>query len=458
MEFSILHKTKLQEILLNSGMTEVNPVIPYDTSENLLTDHSNNIKEFCKELKDNPSFAHIYKAHKKQLAIITNGSFINGIGNIGPEAARPLAELKSVIFKEFSDIDAFCIPIAAKDKNEIISTIKHLEPAFCGIHLENIKHPDCFDIENALKTKMDIPVFHGDLHGIAIISGAVLLNACKISGRSLKHCKIVVLGTDATAIACSRLYVKLGIPLSNIFMFDDQGLVFQGREDIDPYIEYFAQPINHEDIAICMQNADILINTTDNIISLEMIRMMDDNPIILILNKNKSEISISDIKLVRQDAIIATYRNGAPNEINPDCIVPCIFRGAIDTCSSDINDEMKISATHAFANLAHDKAPRSVLKYYGIDNISLGHDYLIPKPLDPRILTSIACSIARAAMKSGVAAYSIDDFEDYSSYLRTQIQYTRARIRSNTKKIQTVQRRYKKTRKICGEGRLKVYF
>ena len=341
-----------------------------------------------------------------------------------------------MLFKAFADVDVYDIDLATTDSDELINVVKCLEPTFGGINLEDIKAPECFYIEERLKAEMGIPVFHDDQHGTAIISGAALLNACELTGRKLEDCKAVIVGAGAAGIACARFYVQMGVRRENIFMFDSRGLIHKGRGGLNKYKEEFAQAGDAGDLAACMKGADVFLGlSTKGLVSQDMVRSMNPRPIIFAMANPDPEITYEDAKAACPEAFMGTGRSDYPNQINNVSGFPYIFRGALDVGATDINEAMKLAAARALADLAREDVPQSVLDAYGVSELPFGPDYIIPKPLDPRILTTVTPAVARAAMESGVATRPIEDLEAYAAGLRARLDATQARVRSYVQQL-----------------------
>lgn len=362
------------------------------------------------EIESDPDSSYEYTARANLVAVVSNGTAILGLGDRGPLASKPVMEGKAVLFKRFADVDVFDLEIDAKDPEDVIRIVKALEPTFGGINLEDIKAPECFMIEEALKDQMSIPVFHDDQHGTAIISGAGLINALQIVGKKPENVRLVVNGAGASAISCAEFYVRLGLLRENVIMVDSKGVIFKGRSDgMNPYKERFATDLSARTLADAMQGADVFVGLSKaGVVTQEMVKGMAAQPIIFALANPDPEISYEDAKSARPDAIIATGRSDYPNQINNVLGFPFIFRGALDVRAKAINDEMKVAAAHALAELAREDVPDSVLKAYGLSSLKFGPDYIIPKPLDPRVLIWEASAVAEAAMKTGVARLHLD--------------------------------------------------
>jgi len=374
------------------------------------------------EIDKNPALAYQYTAKGNLVGVVSNGTAILGLGDRGPLAAKPVMEGKGVLFKRFADIDVFDIEIATEDPDEIVSIVKALAPTFGGINLEDIKAPECFYVEEKLKEILDIPVFHDDQHGTAIISGAGLLNALDIIGKKLEDITIVMNGAGAAGIACAEFYVRLGVQRANITMLDSRGVIYKGRAaGMNPYKERFALETGKRTLAEALVGADVFVGVSvADIVTPEMVVSMADRPIIFALANPDPEIRYEVAKEANPEAIVATGRSDYPNQVNNVLGFPFIFRGALDTHARSINDEMKVAAAHALAKLARDDVPDSVLKAYGLQSLRFGPDYIIPSPLDPRALVRVAPAVAQAAIDSGVAQKKLD-MEAYSMQLESRL-------------------------------------
>ena len=373
----------------------------------------------CEEIVKDPANSYKYTARGNLVAVISNGTAVLGLGNIGPLASKPVMEGKGVLFKKFAGIDVFDIEINETDPDKLVDIIASLEPTFGGINLEDIKAPECFYIERKLRERMKIPVFHDDQHGTAIIVGAAILNGLKVVGKDLKQCKLVVSGAGAAALACLELIVDLGFPIENIFVTDLAGVVYKGRTELmDPDKERFAQDTPHRSLAEVIPDADIFLGlSAGGVLKPEMVAKMAPNPLILALANPNPEILPEDAKAVRSDVIIATGRSDYPNQVNNVLCFPYMFRGALDCGATTITREMEIAVVHAIADLAHAEQSDIVASAYGISNLSFGPEYLIPMPFDPRLLTHIAPAVAKAAMDGGVATRPIADLAAYAESL-----------------------------------------
>lgn len=405
------------------GKIEVVPTKLLSSQLDLALAYSPGVAEPCKEIAAEPEDVYKYTAKGNLVAVISNGTAVLGLGDIGPAASKPVMEGKGVLFKKFAGIDVFDLEIDCKDPDQLINIIKSMEPTFGGINLEDIKAPECFKVEKALKEQMNIPVMHDDQHGTAIISSAALLNALELVGKNIGEVKLVVSGAGASAISCTRLYMALGIKRENIFMFDKGGLIHKDRADLDELKQEFAQEITHiKDIKEGMQGADVFLGlSAGNIIGAEHIQAMAKNPIVFALANPDPEIPYEVAMAAREDIVMATGRSDHPNQVNNVLGFPYIFRGALDVRATAINEEMKLAAVHALAKLAKEPVPEIVNKAYGDNRITFGRDYLIPKPLDPRLITTISPAVAKAAIDSGVAKSIITDWPKYELKLQERI-------------------------------------
>ncbi|MCX6136075.1 MAG: NADP-dependent malic enzyme [Ignavibacteriales bacterium] len=420
------------------GKIEVVSTKPCATQRDLSLAYTPGVAEPCMEIYANPEDVYKYTAKGNLVAVISNGTAVLGLGDIGPAAGKPVMEGKGILFKRFADIDVFDIELNSKDPDEIIRTVQMLEPTFGGINLEDIKAPECFYIEEKLKATMNIPVFHDDQHGTAIISGAALINALEIVGKKIDQVKVVFSGAGAAGIACARLYEKLGVRRENVLLVDTKGVVYKGRKDgMNPYKEYFAVDTEARTLADALRGADVFCGVSaKGIVSKEMVKSMADNPLVFAMANPDPEITFEDATGVRDDLIMATGRSDYPNQVNNVLGFPFIFRGALDVRASAINDEMKMAASNALAMLAKEDVPDSVIRAYGGKRIEFGRQYIIPKPFDPRVLLREATAIAKAAMDSGVARTPIADFEAYKDSLEARLGKTREVMRFFVHKAQ----------------------
>lgn len=387
------------------GKIEVSPTKPCRTQRDLSLAYTPGVADPCLEIQKNPHDAFKYTARGNLVAVVSNGTAVLGLGDIGALAGKPVMEGKAVLFKRFADVDVFDIEVNTHDPDEIIKLCQLLEPTFGGINLEDIKAPECFYIEETLKKTMQIPVFHDDQHGTAIISGAGLLNGLEIVGKAIGAVRIVFNGAGAAAIACAEHYVRLGVKRENITVCDTKGVIYKGRTvGMNPYKERFAQDTNLRTLAEAIEGADVFIGlSVKDAVSQDMVRSMASRPIVFAMANPDPEISYPDAKACRDDLIIATGRSDYPNQVNNVLGFPFIFRGALDVHATAINEEMKLAATRALAALAKEDVPDSVCRAYGVERLKFGPEYLIPKPFDSRVLMWEASAVAEAAMRSGVA-------------------------------------------------------
>ena len=403
------------------GKIEVIPSKPCKTQKDLSLAYTPGVANPCREIEANPDDVYRYTARGNLVAVITDGTAVLGLGNIGPLAGKPVMEGKGVLFKRFADIDVFDIELDTKDPEEIVRIVKAMGPTFGGINLEDIKAPECFYIEETLKREMKIPVFHDDQHGTAIISGAALLNAAELQGKKLSDVRIVFSGAGAAAISCALHYVQLGARRENILMTDRTGVIYKSRvEGMNKYKEPFARDTNKRTLAEAMQGADVFVGLSQGgLVSPAMVKTMAAKPVIFAMANPDPEIGFHEARAARPDCIMATGRSDFPNQVNNVLGFPFIFRGALDVRAREINEPMKVAATHALADLAKKRGvPKEVLAAYKVRSLAFGPDYIIPKPLDPRVLVEESIAVARAAMDSGVAAMPIKNFDAYRSRLK----------------------------------------
>jgi malate dehydrogenase (oxaloacetate-decarboxylating)(NADP+) len=407
------------------GKIEVVATKPCYTARDLSLAYTPGVAEPCREIEKNDDDVYKYTAKGNLVAVVSNGTAVLGLGDIGPHAGKPVMEGKGVLFKRFADIDVFDIELKTKDPKEVIRAVQLLEPTFGGINLEDIKAPECFEIEEELIKTMNIPVFHDDQHGTAIISCAALLNAAEVAGKKMSELKIVVSGAGAAAISCCNHYVAAGAKVENIAMFDTKGHINKKRKDLNKYKEKFAQDIEYKDLADAMKGADVFIGLSKgNIVSQEMVKSMAKNPIVFAMANPDPEITYDAGIAARPDIIMATGRSDYPNQVNNVLGFPFIFRGALDVRASKINQEMKMAATKALAQLAKEKVPEAVINAYGGKEFSFGPEYIIPKPFDPRVLWYVAPAVAKAAMDTGVARKPITDWKAYKEELQDRLGFT----------------------------------
>lgn len=415
------------------GKIEVVPTKPYSTQMDLSLAYSPGVAEPCLEIEKNPLDAYKYTSKGNLVAVISNGTAVLGLGDIGPLAGKPVMEGKGLLFKIFAGIDVFDIEVNEKDPDKFIETVKAIAPTFGGINLEDIKAPECFKIETRLKEELDIPVMHDDQHGTAIISGAGLINALEIAGKKIEDVKIVVNGAGAASISCTKLYIMLGARKENIIMCDSKGVISTHRTDLNESKKFFATDRDIKTLTEAVVGADVFLGlSVANVLTQDMVRSMNTNPIVFALANPNPEISYADAMASRDDIIFATGRSDYPNQINNVLGFPYIFRGALDTHAKAINEEMKLAAVYAIAGLAKEPVPDVVNAAYKLKRTTFGRDYILPKALDPRLLTRVSCAVAKAAIYSGVSRRTITDWEGYANHLREMMGYDNKLLRSFT--------------------------
>lgn len=417
-----------------AGKIEVIPTKPYSTQRDLSLAYTPGVAEPCLEIEKKPETAYEYTAKGNLVAVISNGTAVLGLGDIGALAGKPVMEGKGLLFKIFAGIDVFDIEVNEKDPERFIQAVKAIAPTFGGINLEDIKAPECFEIETRLKNELDIPVMHDDQHGTAIISGAGLLNALEIQGKKIEEARLVVNGAGAAAISCTRLYMGLGIRRENIVMVDSKGAITTDRTDLNEAKRQFATSrTDVHTLADAVRGADIFLGlSVADVLTPEMVQSMNDRPIVFALANPNPEIAYDKAKASRPDLIFATGRSDYPNQINNVLGFPYIFRGALDARATTINEEMKLAATYAIAKLTKEHVPDFVNAAYGLESITFGPEYIIPKALDPRLLTAVAPAVAKAAMESGVAQRPITDWEAYNNKLKELMGYDNKMLRELT--------------------------
>ncbi|MDG1741580.1 MAG: NADP-dependent malic enzyme [Crocinitomicaceae bacterium] len=419
------------------GKIEVVPTKPYSSQRDLSLAYSPGVAEPCLRIAEHKEDVYRYTSKGNLVAVISNGTAVLGLGDIGPEASKPVMEGKGLLFKIFADIDVFDIELDATDPELFIQTVKAMAPTFGGINLEDIKAPEAFEIEQRLKEELDIPIMHDDQHGTAIISSAALINALELAKKKIEKVKIVVSGAGASALSCAKLYRMLGAKVENIFMFDSKGLIHSGRTDLDANKKFFAKHKQSVPFEDAFRKADVFLGLSKGgIVSKEMIQRMAKDAIVFALANPEPEISYKDAMSVREDIIMATGRSDHPNQVNNVLGFPFIFRGALDVRAKCINEEMKLAAVKAIASLAKETIPEEVIEAYGEKNISFGRDQIIPKPLDPRLIYYVAPAVAKAAMDSGVAQHPIEDWESYEMELKNRLGLDNKLIRNITEKAQ----------------------
>lgn len=406
------------------GKIEVLPTKPYSSQKDLALAYSPGVAEPCKAIADNKEEVYNYTAKGNLVAVITNGTAVLGLGDIGPEASKPVMEGKGVLFKVFADIDVFDIEVDASDPEQFIATVKAIAPTFGGINLEDVKAPEAFEIERRLKAELDIPVMHDDQHGTAIISAAALLNALELAEKSIQDIRIVVSGAGAAAMSCLDLYEQLGMSSSQVDVFDSRGHVNTGREGLDASKQRYANDRRFDSLEAAMKGADVFLGLSKGgLVEPAMVAGMAKNPIVFALANPEPEIGYDAAMEVRDDIIMATGRSDHPNQVNNVLGFPFIFRGALDVRATAINDAMKLEAVRAIADLAKENVPDEVSEAYGNQSFVFGRDLIIPKPLDPRLITYVAPAVAKAAMESGVAQLEIKDWDAYRKALLDRIGY-----------------------------------
>lgn len=400
------------------GKIEVVPTKETKTQRDLALAYSPGVAEPCLEIHDNTENVYKYTAKGNLVAVISNGTAVLGLGNIGPEASKPVMEGKGVLFKIFADIDVFDIELNTTDADEFVKVVKALEPTFGGINLEDIKAPECFEIERRLKEELNIPIMHDDQHGTAIISGAALLNALELVGKDISKVKFVISGAGASAISCCKIYIALGADVRNMYMFDSKGLIIKSRTDLDENKQLFAQDMKPQSLEEAMKGCDVFIGLSKgNVVSKEMLKSMAEKPIVFALANPTPEIAYDDAIEARPDVIMATGRSDYPNQVNNVLGFPYIFRGALDVRATTINEAMKLAAVKALAALAKEPVPDIVNVAYNESHLHYGPSYIIPKPMDPRLLVTVSPAVAKAAIESGVAKYPITNWEAYEAQL-----------------------------------------
>ena len=402
------------------GKIEVVPTKPYQTQRDLSLAYSPGVAEPCLEIQKSPETAYDYTAKGNLVAVISNGTAVLGLGDIGAMSGKPVMEGKGLLFKIYAGIDVFDIEVNEKNPDKFIEAVKAIAPTFGGINLEDIKAPECFKIEQRLKEELDIPVMHDDQHGTAIISSAGLINALEVAGKKIEDVKIVVNGAGASAVSCTKLYVSLGARLENIVMLDSKGVISKQRTDLNEQKKYFATDrTDVHTLEEAIKGADVFLGLSKgNVLTQDMVRSMTDHPIVFALANPTPEISYEDAMASRPDVLMSTGRSDYPNQINNVIGFPYIFRGALDTRATAINEEMKLAAVRAIAGLAKKPVPDVVNEAYHVNNLTFGPEYFIPKPVDPRLITEVSMAVAKAAMESGVARKQITDWEAYKNHLR----------------------------------------
>ena len=425
------------------GKIEVIPTKPHSTQLDLSLAYSPGVAEPCLAIEKNPQDAYKYTARGNLVAVVSNGSAVLGLGNIGALAGKPVMEGKGLLFKIFADIDVFDIEVDESEAEKVINTVKSISPTFGGINLEDIKAPECFEIEEKLKKMLDIPVFHDDQHGTAIISAAGLVNALELVNKKIEDIKIVVNGAGASAISCAKLYITLGAKAENVFMCDSKGVLNKKRSNLNKYKAAFVRDTPDETLADALKGADVFLGlSVADVLTPAMLKTMNKDPLVFAMANPNPEISYEKAMAAREDIIFATGRSDYPNQINNVLGFPFIFRGALDVKASAINEEMKLAAVYALANLTKEDVPETVNKAYRTKNLFFGRDYIIPKPLDPRLIYHVAPAVAKAAIDSGVAREQIRDWDAYKAQLRKRmgidnqlIREVRMKAKSQRKKL-----------------------
>lgn len=417
------------------GKIEVVPTKPYSTQRDLSLAYSPGVAVPCLEIAENVENVYKYTAKGNLVAVISNGTAVLGLGDIGPEASKPVMEGKGLLFKIFADIDVFDIEVDASDVDLFVNTVKAISPTFGGINLEDIKAPECFEIEERLKKELKIPVMHDDQHGTAIITAAAMLNAIELADKKIGDIKLVVNGAGASAMSCTKLYVMLGVNPKNIVMLDSKGVIRKDNKELSESKKVFATTRKINTLAEALKDADMFLGLSKgNVVSKAMIKTMAKNPIVFALANPDPEIPYKDAIATRKDIIMATGRSDHPNQVNNVLGFPYIFRGALDVRATCINEEMKLAAVRAVAQLAKETVPEVVNEAYNQKNISFGRDFIIPKPLDPRLITTIAPAVAKAAMDSGVAQNPITDWEEYKEFLAKRLGLNNKLLKNITEK------------------------
>lgn len=405
-----------------AGKLSITPTKPAKTQKDLSLAYTPGVAAPCLEIQKDPHLAYKYTNKGNLVAVISNGTAVLGLGNIGAIAGKPVMEGKGLLFKVLSGVDSIDIEVDTTDIDEFCKTVKNISPSFGGINLEDIKAPECFKIEERLKRELDIPVMHDDQHGTAIISSAALINALEIAGKKREEVKMVINGAGAAAIAGAKMYIKLGIRKENIIMCDSKGVITEDRTDINEYKREFATKLKIKTLDEAIEGADIFAGFSKaGVLSKEMVKKMSKTPIIMAMANPVPEISYNDAMQARPDAIMCTGRSDYPNQVNNVLGFPYIFRGALDTRSREINDDMKLAAAYALAELAKTPVPEEVLRAYNLKELHFGPDYIIPKPLDTRLLEVVSIAVAKAAISSGAARASIDNWDEYKKELKLRL-------------------------------------
>jgi malate dehydrogenase (oxaloacetate-decarboxylating)(NADP+) len=418
------------------GKIQVVPTKPTNSQRDLTMAYSPGVAEPCLRIAENVDDVYKYTAKGNLVAVISNGTAVLGLGNIGPEASKPVMEGKGLLFKIYADIDVFDLEVNAKSVDEFVAIVKALEPTFGGVNLEDISAPTCFEIERRLKAEMNIPVMHDDQHGTAIISAAALMNACEIQGKKLDKIKLVVNGAGAAAVSCSKMYLSIGVKKENLVMFDINGVLDQQRTDLDDIrMEFATTRTDVKTLTDAMKDADVFVGlSAGNVVTPAMLKLMAKKPVVFAMANPVPEIDYDLATAAREDIIMATGRSDYPNQVNNVLGFPYIFRGALDVRATAINEEMKIAATHAIAEMAKKPVPEAVNLAYNITNLKFGRDYIIPKPMDQRLITEVSMAVAKAAIDSGVARKVITDWDAYAEELRSRLGNNDKLLRNLTNK------------------------
>lgn len=404
------------------GKIEVIPTKPHSTQRDLALAYSPGVAKPCLEIEKDPKNAYKYTAKGNLVAVISNGTAVLGLGDIGTLAGKPVMEGKGLLFKIFADVDVFDIEVESKDIDKFVQTVKDIAPTFGGINLEDISAPACFEIEERLKAELDIPIMHDDQHGTAIISAAGLINALELAGKKIEDIRMVVNGAGASAMACTNLVVSLGAKKENVLMLDSKGVLTTRRDDLNKYKQKYAVDTPYNTLEEAIKGADVFFGlSVKDMLSKDMVKSMADNPVVFAMANPDPEITYEDATDARKDVIMATGRSDYPNQVNNVLGFPFIFRGALDVKATGINEEMKKAAVYALANLAKQDVPESVMKAYNVKTLSFGREYIIPKPLDPRLITTVAPAVAKAAMDSGLAQEPITDWDAYKQELKARM-------------------------------------
>ena len=408
------------------GKVEVTPTKPCKTQKDLSLAYTPGVAEPCREIEKDKENSFLYTARSNLVAVVSNGTAVLGLGDIGPDAAKPVMEGKGVLFKIFADIDVFDIELNAHEPEDFIKVVKALEPTFGGINLEDVKAPDCFQIEERLIEAMSIPVFHDDQHGTAIITTAALVNAVEVQGKTLKNIEIVFSGAGAAAIACAKMFMELGVHRDQITLCDRQGVVYEGRPNLEPYRGFFAKRTKKRTLAEAVEGADVFVGLSGKgLVTVEMLKKMKPKGIIFAMANPDPEVDYREAKAALKDVIIATGRSDYPNQVNNVLGFPSIFRGALDVRATRINEAMKMAATRALAALTREVVPAEVCECYNVKRIEFGPEYIIPKPFDPRVLLWEATAVAQAAVETGVAKQPYASLESYRGALQKRLNVMR---------------------------------